>query len=123
MILQVLARRADLSACIGLLSLVPFLLVNTIAMRQIEPFISFLRPDGHTSAIEIVLLFLVLLVFPFGGAYISLLPILRSVYGKRKFYLVNAAIACVLVLSSLTIASLLGIELFRCEVLHIPNCD
>ena len=112
-----------LAALVGFLFVLPFLIMNTIVGSQIEPFYSLLRPQGPQPVGEYALLFTSLLVLPFIGAFIAARPMLQKEDGKRKFYLLNSIIVAILLIFSITLSIGLGTEIYRCDVLHIPNCD
>ena len=111
------------AALVGFLFALPFLVANTIVGSRIEPFYSLIRPDTHTSPFEYVLLAVVLLLLPV-GAFIAVRPMFpKRVGGKREFYLVNITLAAILVSGFLALSIGLGSDIYRCDVLLIPNCD
>jgi len=111
------------AALVGFLLALPFLLLNTIVGSRMEPFYSLIRPDIHTSPFEYVLLAVVLLLLPL-GAFIAARPIFqKGADGKRKFYLVNIILASILVTGFVALSVGLGSDIYRCDVLQIPNCD
>src|SRR5688572_3299163 len=69
------------AALTGFLFALPFLIMNAMVANQFQPLLSFLRPDGHTSSFEYVLLALVLILLPI-GAFISIRPMLA----EKKLY-------------------------------------
>lgn len=111
------------AALVGFLLALPFLLLNTIVGSRIEPFYSLIRPDVHTGPFEYVLLAVVLLMLPL-GAFIAARPIFqKGADGKRKFYLVNIILAAILATGFVALSVGLGSDIYRCDVLQIPNCD
>ena len=111
------------AALVGFLFALPFLTLNTIVGNRIEPFFSLIRPDTHTGPFEYVLLALVLLLIPIGG-FIAARPMLqKGVDGERKYYLLNIILAAILITGGITLFVGLGSDIYRCDVLHIPNCD
>lgn len=111
------------AAVIGLLFIVPFMFLDWIVGDRIEPFFSLIRPGVHTSPLEYVLLPVVLLLMPV-GAFIAVRPMLRKkADGKRKLYLVNGILAALLIGVFVIISVAWGSEVYRCDVLQIPNCD
>jgi hypothetical protein len=121
--MRTLATRPGSAALAGLLFVLPFFIANAIVANRIEPFFSLIRPGLHTSAREYVMLAIVLLLLPL-GAYIALSPMLRrGADGTRRFYLLNSAIAALLLIAFAVISIALGSEIYRCDVLKIPNCD
>jgi hypothetical protein len=111
------------AALIGFLFALPFLILNTIVGSRIEPFYSLMRPDTHTGPFEYVLLAFVLLLIPIGG-FIAATPMLRTgVNGEQKFYLLNTILAAILIAGGIAVFVGLGSEIYRCDILQIPNCD
>src|SRR5688500_1827851 len=118
---DVASMKPGTAALIGGLFMVPFAAANAIVGNRIEPFFSFIRPDAHTSAREYVLLAVVLACLPV-GAFIAVQPMLRGADGRR-FHLANAAVALVLLALFVFLSVGLGADIYRCDVLQIPNCD
>ena len=111
------------AALVGLLFLAPFVLLNAIVGNRIEPFFSLIRPGLHTSPFEYILLVIVLLLIPV-GSFIAIRPLFqRRAEGKRIFYLVNIILAALLLIAFIMISVGLGSDIYRCDVLQIPNCD
>lgn len=111
------------AAVVGFLFALPFLILNMIVGSRIEPFFSFVRPDTHTSPFEYVLLAVVLLLIPIGG-FIAARPMLqKGANGERKFYLLNMILAAFLIAGGVALFVGLGSDIYRCDVLRIPNCD
>ena len=106
----VAARSAALAASFAL----PFLALNAVVASRIEPLFSLIRPDAHTSALEYALLATVLLLMPL-GAFVAL--------RRERLYAANVAVAVVLLGLFLAVATAPGVEIYRCDVLRIPNCD
>jgi hypothetical protein len=114
----------NLSALVGVVSVIPFLLANYITINNIEPFMSMLRPTGHTTIFEHILLYFLLFVLPVIGAGIASYPMLRrGKNGKRRLYLLNAIITVILLAGSIILSIVLGAEIYECDVLRIPHCD
>ncbi len=115
------------AALIGFLLTLPFMLLNTIANNEIEPFFTFFKintaggfwdhPIGHIAVI------VALLLLPF-GAVISIRPMFqKGADGKRKFHLMNILLAVIMLALFVLISGALISEIYRCNVLQIPNCD
>ena len=103
--------------------MVPFAAANTIVGNRIEPFFSFIRPGLHTSAFEYVILALVIACLP-AGAFIAARPMLRrGPEGERHVHLVNAVVALIMLTLFVILSVGLGSDIYRCDVLEIPNCD
>lgn len=117
---MIVAPRAALT---GLVFALPFLVLNAIVGARVEPIFSVIRPGAHTGQLEYPLLALVLLLLPV-GAVIALQPALRGGSGGRRWYpIANLLVAALLVAAFVAISFVLGQEIYRCDVLGIPNCD
>lgn len=111
------------AALIGFLCSIPFIVMNALVANQVQPVLSFIRPDGHTSTFEYGLLAFVLLLLPI-GAFITLRPVLRKEQGKnQKPYIFNIILAIILFTGFVLISIGLGSDIYQCDVLQIPNCD
>jgi len=115
------------AALIAFLFTLPFMVLNTIAGNQIEPFFTIFEvntgggfwdhPVGHISLI------VALLLFPI-GAVISIQPMFqKGADRKRKFHLMNVLLAVIMVFLFVLISGALISEIYRCNVSQIPNCD
>ena len=110
------------TALIGGLFIVPFGAANAIVGNRIEPFFSFIRPGPHTSTFEYVLLAVVLACLPV-GAFIAAQPMLKRGADGRRVHLANAVVALVMLALFVILSVGLGSDIYRCDVLQIPNCD
>lgn len=111
------------SAFWGLSLLLPFIILNGIVSNRIEPFFSWIRPGLYTGHLEYIVLFGVILLIPL-GVYIAIHPMLQRVEkGQQQYYLLNVLVAIALSLVFIFLVSALGPEIYRCDILHIPNCD
>ncbi|MBX3036517.1 MAG: hypothetical protein KF758_06365 [Anaerolineales bacterium] len=106
------------AALTGFLFALPFLIMNAMVANQFQPLLSFLRPDGHTSNFEYVLLAFVLILLPI-GAIVSI----RPMFAEKKLYILNIVLAFILIVGFVIIGTALGTEIYRCDVLQILNCD
>jgi len=110
------------AALIGLLFTTPFVLLTTIAENRIEPFFSLISLIRPGSPFEYILLFTILLLIPV-GSFIAIRPMFqKGAEGKRKFYLVNAILATLLLIVFVMLSISLGSVIYRCDVLQTP-CD
>jgi hypothetical protein len=101
----------------------PFVVLNAIVSGRIEPFFSLIRPGFHTSPLEYVLLFGVVLLLPV-GAFIALRPVVQlGADGRRRLYVLNGIVAVLLLTLFVALAVGLGSDIYTCDVLHVPNCD
>jgi hypothetical protein len=111
------------AAFVGCLFILPFIVLNAIVGNRVEPFFSLIRPGSHTSPREYALLFIVLILIPI-GAFIALRPMLRRQSdGSRSFHLLNGVLAALLIAVFAAVSIGLGEDIYRCDVLRIPNCD
>ena len=101
-----------------LLSILPFLTLNTIVSQQIQPMLGWIRPTGHTSLGELVLLGISLLWAAYGAVRIiqpirsaSPWSVVRVIGGLGLFALV------------LALTYVIGDEIYRCDIIRMPNCD
>lgn len=107
----------------GFLFVAPFVVLDVIVGKRIEPLFSFIRPGEHTSVVEYVLLFASLALLPV-GAWVAMQPTLQvQIDKKRIFYLANTIIAVILVAVFGLLVVGLGSEIYHCDVLKAPNCD
>lgn len=112
-----------LAAAVGALLAVPFLTANAIVASRLEPFFSLIRPGPHTSGREYVLLLVAVFLLPV-GAFIAARPMLRAgLTGRRRFHVLNGFVAALLLAAFAALTVVLGSEIYRCDVLQIPNCD
>lgn len=112
-----------LAALSGVLLVLPFVTMNTIVGNRIEPFFSLIRPGIHTSPFEYVLLFIVVLLIAL-GAFLAAHPLLqKGADVKRRFYAMNAVLAALLCIVFVVVSVALGSDIYRCDILRIPNCD
>lgn len=101
-----------------ILSILPFLVLNTIVSQQIQPVLGWMRPTGHTSLGELVLLGLSLLWAAYGAIRIiqpmrraSPWSFVRMISGFGLFALV------------LVVTYGIGEEIYRCDIMRQLNCD
>ncbi len=113
---------APRTALAGLAFVVPFLVLNTIVARPIQPLLALLRPDGHSTPLEYALLATVLLLLP-AGAFVALTPATLRPATFPRPPLANAAIAALLLGGFALVSFALFEDIYRCELLAIPNCD
>lgn len=107
----------------GALMLVPLAMANAIVADRVEPFFSLVRPGPHPSAFEYVLLVVVLTMLPV-GAFIAARPMVEGwLDGTRRVYALNVVVATFLLVIFFAVSAALGDEIYRCDVLRVPNCD
>ena len=116
-------RHPGVAAAAGALTLAPLAGANAVVGGRIEPFFSLIRPGAHTSAAEYALLAVVLLLLPL-GAFVAARPLPSPRGGgMRPVHALNVAVAALLVGAFVTLSWGVGSELYRCDVLRVPNCD
>jgi hypothetical protein len=106
------------SLLLGLGLSLPFFIANVLVVTQAAFFIAFLRPLGQTTGYEQILV-LVLIGLVGVGGLVTLLPMLKD----RRIYIVNAIVGLMLVVFALFAGYGLGMDVYHCDVLKIPNCD
>ena len=121
--MKILDTGAIPAALISVLFLLPLLGLNAIVANRIQPFFSIIRPAGGTSPAEYVLLAFALLVLPI-GAGVALWPaFVRPAHKTRGVPLVNGVIAAVLIAVFVAVAAGWASDIYRCDILRVPNCD
>jgi hypothetical protein len=115
------------SALIAFLLTLPIGILLSAILFKISAFETFLKSfltnDGSTPNIfGFIYMIGGLLALP-AGLVITLLPMLKPKKGKRRFYILNAAVAILIVILMIPTWGELAGEIYRCDVLHIPNCD
>jgi hypothetical protein len=111
------------AALVGLLFVLPFVLLNMLVRMQYGPLLSYMRPDSHTSILEIGLLVFVLLLI-LVGAIVAAGPLFRQgADGKRRLHLLNIVVAFLLLTMFIVLLVGIGKEIYRCDILNIPKCD
>ena len=101
-----------------LLSVLPFLVLNTIVSQQIQPMLGWIRPTGHTSLNELVLLGVSLLWAAYGAVRI-IQPMRRA----SPWSIVRMIGGLGLLALVLVVTYVIGTEIYRCDIVRMPNCD
>ncbi len=107
--------------------LLPFVLLNVIAINQIEPLYSLFKigtPGGvAANPVGYLALIVSLLLLPV-GAVIAIRPMLHQAAGEvRCLYVLNGVLAAVMLMLFVFITGAFATEIYACDVLRIPNCD
>lgn len=102
----------------GIAFSLPFFITNALVALQEEFFLSLLRPYGHTTSYEQLLILTLIALVGIGGI-VALLPIVR----KRRLYIINAVVGVAFIAFALFGGYALGYDFYKCEILEIPNCD
>lgn len=115
--------RPCLFALIGFIFALPFIIMNLVVSLRLEPIYSFLGSIGVISASPVPLV-PILVLLGLIGAVIAAWPMFcKQGNGRRVFYPLNALIALILLAGFVLVGTVLGEEIYRCEILQIPNCD
>lgn len=119
------SRTSVLTAFLLSLPMAVLLVVMVFEITPVEIFFkSFLTNDGSKpNTFGLVYMIGSLIALPI-GLVMSLLPMFKKdKKGKRHFYLVNAAIAALIIILMVPTWGGLLKDIYRCDILHIPNCD
>ena len=116
-------KQPHAAAVTGALTLAPLAALSAVVGERIEPFFSLIRPGPHTGAAEHLLLVAALLLLPV-GAFVAGRPLTqRGPGGMRPLHALNGAVVALLASAFVAISFGFGAEIYRCDVLRIPNCD
>ena len=102
----------------GLALALPFAIANALVVMQSRLFLLLLRPSGQTTGYEQVFVLILIALVGIGG-FVVLFPIVK----ERRVYLLNATIGATLIMFALFAGYGLGLDVYHCDVLKIPNCD
>lgn len=103
---------------LGMALALPFFVANALVALQMQFFLSVLRPSGQTTGYEQVLVLVLIALVGVGGLS-ALMPIFR----ERRLYVMNAVVGVVLVAFAIFAGYGLGVDVYHCDILKIPNCD
>jgi hypothetical protein len=103
---------------LGLALALPFLIANVLVVMKSELFLALLRPFGATTSYEQILVLALIALVGVGGL-VALFPIVK----ERRLYVVNAVVGIALLAFALFAGYGLGVDVYHCDVLKIPNCD
>lgn len=96
----------------------PFIIVNFLVAMPVPAFVAWLRPDGHTSVLELCVLW---------GAIVSMLVggwvALSAVWHQRRLVLLNGLLGITLLMAGAALVYAFGAEIVACEWQNVPNCD
>jgi len=101
----------------GIVLALPFFILNILVVLK-SPFILLFRPEAQTTGYEQVLILGLLSLVLIGGI-VSLYPIVKN----RRLMLLNILVGFFLVGFSIMAAYGLGLDIYHCDILQIPNCD
>ncbi len=110
------------AALLGLLCVLPFFIINFIVSFRIEPFYALL---GSFPILRSTPIFpLMLLLFLPVGALVAIHPMLFSGKdGVRKMPILNTILSVLVLAMFLFIFIGLAEDIYKCQMLKIPNCD
>lgn len=89
-----------------------------LVAMQATFFLSLLRPLGQTTSYEQMLVLALIALVGVGGV-VALLPLLTD----KRLYIVNIIVGVVFVAFAIFAGYGIGIDVYRCDILKIPNCD
>ena len=116
------------SACISFLLALPMGILLSAIVFEIQPIEMFLKSiltnDGsQPNTFGFGVMIGSLLFLPVALA-VSLWPmLLKRADGKRRYYMINLVVAAAVLALMVPTWGALAEEIYRCDVLHIPNCD
>lgn len=116
------------SLVMGLLLVIPLILMNVMAGLDMPSFDWFFRDvftlgGFRTNPLGSLIILICILLLPL-GAGILLMPTLQSgAAGKRRIYPVHLVLAILIFAGFVLFVGVLAEEIYRCDVLQIPNCD
>lgn len=106
------------SLLIGIALALPFFIANALVVTQMKFFLLLLRPAGQTTNYEYLLVLVLIALVGVGGG-VALLPIVK----ERRVYIVNAIVGVLFIAFAIFGGYGLGYDFYKCDILHIPNCD
>ena len=116
------------AALIGFILLLPLFILNVMAGLDIEAFDIFFRSIFSIDMYRInplgsFVITVAILLLPVGLIF-TLWPMLRKgADGKRRLYIVNLILAAFIFVFLVIFVGGMTSEVYRCDVLRIPNCD
>lgn len=116
------------AALIGLLFFAPFFVLNLLVGQDNAAIDTFFRsvfslPGIRTNPLGHLVFAVCVLLIPIGSV-IALRPVFqRRAGGTRRVYVLNLLLGGLTLLFFIVLAGALISEVYRCDVLLIPNCD
>lgn len=102
----------------GMLCALPFVVLNALVAAPVPAFVAWLRPNGHTSGLEWVILWSAIVAVMGGGGVA-----LSALWQQRRLVVGNALLGVILLGAGVMLALTLGTEMLACEWQQIPHCD
>lgn len=116
-------KNRTVAAVLGGLLTLPLVTTNAIVANRIEPLFSIIRPGLHTSPFEYGLLAFVLACLPV-GAGLALRPLFGAFADRRPgTFVLNGGVGALMLAAFVVLSVTLGSEIYRCDILQLPNCD
>lgn len=106
------------SSQILILSILPFWVLNTIVSQQIQPMLGWMRPTGHTSWPELVLLGMSLMWAAYGAV-----RIIQPIRVSAPWSMVRIIGGFGLFAFVIVLTYVIGEEIYRCDIMRQLNCD
>lgn len=107
-----------LALFLGIFFALPFFILNALVAINAPAVLKLLRPDAHTTGSEQILIFGLISLVCIGGL-ISLYPAIKT----RRLVILNIVVGVLLIGFSVMAGYGLGIDVYHCNILKIPNCD
>ena len=110
-------------AVVGLFTLLPIFLANTLVANAVQPFASWLSFSLNAPFANLFSLIVLVgsLAFIIWGAFLNLR--IHWQKGARKIYPVNLLISLLLIFIVFAFVGAFAEEFYRCEILRLPYCD
>ncbi len=102
---------------IGIVCALPFFVLNALVVSG-TPVLEILRPEGNTSGFEQIVIFS-LLFLVFIGGIVSLYPAIKT----RRLMVPNILLGVLFTGFAILAGWGLGVDVYHCDILRIPNCD
>lgn len=102
----------------------PFLLLAMPSVINIQLFQNYIATEGVPTLFGRILMFIGIFLFLPAGLIFNALPLLKKgSNGKRNLPSVNLVFVVVFLIPIFVIAWGFTAEVYKCEILEIPNCD
>jgi hypothetical protein len=116
------ATESRFAAIGAVLFALPFVLLVVVVSARVEPIYGWIARFDLNNAggfgLGFLLFVVLLLLWPI-GAFVAVLPMLR----ERRWRRLNLALAALLLLGFVYVSVALAEEIYRCDILGVPNCD
>jgi succinate dehydrogenase hydrophobic anchor subunit len=118
----------NIAALVAVLMFVPLFVLNYLAAGDNPGFDHFFRDifslgSFRTNPLGSLVMLIALVLLPV-GAWLALRPTLqKGADGKRRFYVLNVVLGILILAFFVLFVVGVGQDVYRCDVLLIPNCD